>query len=67
MKWRGRERSSNIEDRRGTTGGAGGGFGRGGGLGYNPFGTGGDFAFRRAGGRVALGSSVSSSSSSSSW
>ena len=39
MKWRGRERSSNIEDRR-STGRAGGGFGRGG-LGYNPFGTGG--------------------------
>jgi len=40
MKWRGRERSSNIEDRRSTTGGTGG-FGRGGGLGYNPFGRGG--------------------------
>jgi predicted metalloprotease len=37
MKWRGRERSSNIEDRRGAPGG----FGRGGGLGYNPFGRGG--------------------------
>lgn len=32
MKWRGRERSSNIEDRRGTAGGTGGGFGRGGGM-----------------------------------
>ncbi len=39
MKWRGRERSSNIEDRRGTRAGGGGGFGRGG-LGYNPFGSG---------------------------
>jgi predicted metalloprotease len=38
MKWRGRERSSNIEDRRGAPGG---GLGRGGGLGYNPFGQGG--------------------------
>ncbi len=35
MKWQGRERSSNIEDRRGQGGGFGGGFGRmgGGGLG----------------------------------
>ncbi len=40
MKWQGRERSSNIEDRRGTGGGLGGGFGRGGG-GLNPFGRGG--------------------------
>ena len=38
MRWRGRERSSNVEDRRGAPGG---GFGRGGGLGYNPFGRGG--------------------------
>ncbi len=38
MKWRGRERSSNIEDRRGAP--RGGGFG-GGGLGSNPFGRGG--------------------------
>lgn len=37
MKWQGRERSSNIEDRRGNPGGlGGGGLGRGGGL--NPFG-----------------------------
>lgn len=41
MKWQGRQRSSNIEDRRGAPGGgAGGGLG-GGGLGYNPFGRGG--------------------------
>jgi predicted metalloprotease len=43
MKWQGRERSSNIEDRRGAPGGGGlggGGLG-GGGLGYNPFGRGG--------------------------
>ena len=40
MKWQGRQRSSNIEDRRGA-GGAGGGLGRGGGLGSNPFGQGG--------------------------
>jgi predicted metalloprotease len=38
MKWQGRERSSNIEDRRSQ---GGGGLGRGGGLGSNPFGTGG--------------------------
>ena len=37
MKWRGRERSSNVQDRRGAPGG---GLGRGG-LGYNPFGRGG--------------------------
>jgi uncharacterized protein len=36
MKWQGRERSSNIEDRRGQTGG-----GLGGGLGGSPFGRGG--------------------------
>ena len=30
MRWRGREQSSNIEDRRGQGGGLGGGFGRGG-------------------------------------
>jgi hypothetical protein len=34
MKWQGRERSSNIEDRRSSGGGQGGGFGRGGG-GFN--------------------------------
>jgi predicted metalloprotease len=34
MKWRGRQQSSNIEDRRGQTGGIGGG------LGGSPFGTG---------------------------
>jgi predicted metalloprotease len=39
VKWRGRERSSNIEDRRGAPGGFGGG--RGGRIGYNPFGRGG--------------------------
>jgi len=33
MRWRGREQSSNIEDRRGQGGGFGGGFGRGGGFG----------------------------------
>ena len=33
MKWQGRERSSNIEDRRTSGGGAGGGFGRSGGFG----------------------------------
>lgn len=38
MKWRGRQRSSNIEDRRGAPRG---GFGRGGGIGMNPFGRGG--------------------------
>jgi predicted metalloprotease len=38
MKWQGRERSSNVEDRRGAPGGFGGGFGRSGGL--NPFGQG---------------------------
>lgn len=41
VKWQGRERSSNIEDRRGQGGGGlGGGFNPGG-LGSNPFGTGG--------------------------
>jgi hypothetical protein len=54
MKWRGRERSSNIEDRRGTTGGAGGGLGRGG-LGYNPFGTGGGFRIPTGGRSGGLG------------
>lgn len=39
MKWQGRARSSNVEDHRASTGGLGGGFGRGGGL--NPFGRGG--------------------------
>lgn len=55
MKWRGRERSSNIEDRRSTTGG---GFGRGGGLGYNPFGRGGGIRIpmgRRSGGLGGIG------------
>lgn len=55
MKWRGRERSSNIEDRRGTTGG---GFGRGGGLGYNPLGRGGGVRIPmggRAGGLGGIG------------
>jgi predicted metalloprotease len=40
VKWQGRQRSSNIEDRRGQAGGLGGGFGRGG-LGNSPFGQGG--------------------------
>jgi predicted metalloprotease len=39
MKWQGREQSSNIEDRRAEGGGFGGGLR--GGLGSNPFGTGG--------------------------
>ncbi len=35
MRWRGRQQSTNIEDRRGQSGGGfGGGFGRGGGLGF---------------------------------
>ncbi len=51
MKWRGRERSSNIEDRRGTTGG---GVGRGG-LGYNPFGTGGGIRLPTGGRSGGLG------------
>jgi predicted metalloprotease len=33
VKWQGRQQSSNIEDRRGQTGGLGGGFGRSGGFG----------------------------------
>jgi predicted metalloprotease len=42
VKWQGRQGSSNIEDRRGqSSGGLGGGFGRGGGLGNSPFGQGG--------------------------
>lgn len=52
MKWRGRERSSNIEDRRRTTGG--GGFGRGG-LGYNPFGSGGRIPIPTGGRSGGLG------------
>ena len=55
MKWRGRERSSNIEDRRSTTGGAGG-FVRGGGLGYNPFGRGGGMRIPTGGRSGGLGS-----------
>lgn len=34
MRWRGREQSSNVEDRRGQGGGLGGGSGRGGGFGF---------------------------------
>jgi uncharacterized protein len=54
MKWRGRERSSNIEDRRGAPG-AGGGFGRGG-LGSNPFGRGGGMRIPmgRSGGGIGM-------------
>lgn len=55
MKWRGRQGSSNIEDRRGTTGG---GMGHGGGLGYNPFGRGGGIRIpmgRRSGGLGGIG------------
>ena len=48
MKWQGRERSSNIEDRRGQTGG-----GLGGGLGGSPFGRGG--GMRMPGGRSGGG------------
>ena len=51
VKWQGREESSNIEDRRGQ-GGGGGGFG--GGLGSNPFGTGGG-GFRLPSGRSGGG------------
>lgn len=56
MKWRGRERSSNIEDRRGAPGG----FGRGG-LGANPFGRGGGMRLpmgRRSGGLGLVGTVV---------
>jgi uncharacterized protein len=49
MKWQGRERSSNIEDRRGQTGG-----GLGGGLGGSPFGRGGG-GMRLPGGRSGGG------------
>jgi len=48
MKWRGRERSSNVEDRRGAGGGLGGGFGGGFGGGSNPFG-------RSGGVRIPMG------------
>jgi len=49
MKWQGRERSSNIEDRRGAGGGLGGGFGgsRGG---FSPFGRGGGIRIPTGGG-----------------
>ena len=54
VKWQGREESSNIEDRRGQ-GGGGGGFG--GGLGSNPFGTGGG-GIRLPTGRGGIGGIV---------
>jgi predicted metalloprotease len=55
MKWQGRQRSSNVEDRRGAPGGGFGGGMRGGGLGSNPFGRGGGMGIpipmgRRGGG-----------------
>ena len=49
MKWHGRQRSSNVEDRR--SGGGGGGFGRGMGGGLNPFGSGGGGGMRLPTGR----------------
>ena len=52
MKWRGRERSSNIEDRRGQGGSRGGGLGGLGGLGS---GSGGGFRFPTGGGRPGGG------------
>jgi hypothetical protein len=51
VKWRGRERSSNIEDRRGTTGGTGG-LGRGG---NSPFGRGGGIRIPMGGRSGGLG------------
>lgn len=56
MKWQGRERSSNIQDRRGTGGGFGGGFGRGAGGGLNPFGRGG--GIRIPTGRTSRGGGI---------
>ena len=53
VKWQGRDRSSNIEDRRGQGGGAGGG-GFGGGFNPNSFGTGGG-GFRLPSGRSGGG------------
>ena len=52
MKWRGRERSSNIEDRRGQGGSRGGGLGGLGGLGS---GSGGGFRLPTGGGRTGGG------------
>ncbi len=52
MKWRGRERSSNIEDRRGQGGSRGGGLGGLGGLGS---GSGGGFRIPTGGGRAGGG------------
>ncbi len=52
VKWQGRQGSSNIEDRRGQSGGAGGGFR--GGLGGSPFGQGGG-GFRLPSGRSGGG------------
>lgn len=55
MEWRGRRQSSNIEDRRGESGDAGGdSFGRGGGFGF-PTGGGG---MRRAGGGLSIGTII---------
>lgn len=57
MKWQGRQRSSNIEDRRGAPSG-GGGFGGGlggGGLGSNPFGRGGGFGIPTGGRSGGIG------------
>jgi predicted metalloprotease len=50
MKWQGRERSSNIEDQRGNTGGGGMG-----GLGGSPFGRGGGFRIPTSRGGGGLG------------
>ena len=49
MKWQGRQRSSNVEDRRSTTGGLNRGFG------VNPFGRGSGPSFRLPGGRTGGG------------
>jgi hypothetical protein len=55
MKWQGRDQSSNIEDRRGQGGGGLGGGGFRGGMGSNPFGTGGGGGFRLPSGRSGGG------------
>jgi uncharacterized protein len=52
MKWQGRQRSSNIEDRRGNSPGGLGGRGGLGGGGLNPFGRGGRIPMGRTGGGI---------------
>ncbi|MEO6013838.1 MAG: neutral zinc metallopeptidase [Devosia sp.] len=56
MKWQGRQGSSNIEDRRGQSGGSPGGLG--GGFGNSPLGPGGGFRLPGGGSRGGMGSLI---------